>query len=351
MPQLTPENRLALLMHEASNASHGKMGFGLLRYGVAPVVAVIDRARAGHDMGEGSGIPQARGIPIVASVAEALAYGPDVLIPAIAPAGGVLPADWWPDVLEGLKAGLSLVNGLHEPLARHPEVVPLLTRARQFVWDIRQEPPGLDNGSGRARELSARRVLFVGTDMANGKMTAALELHRAAAAAGQRSAFVATGQIGIAIAGDGVPLDAVRVDFASGAVEKWVLEKGRDADVVFVEGQGSLLHPASTATLALLRGTMPTHLILVHRAGQATVRRAPWAEIPPLSEVVRLYEAVASAGGALSPAARVAGIALNTAELAEPEARQAVEAARRETGLPVTDVVRFGPEPLLAAVS
>jgi uncharacterized NAD-dependent epimerase/dehydratase family protein len=327
------------------------MGFGLLRYGVTPVVAVIDRdAPPGTDLERLTGIPQARGVPIVASVRDALAFSPDVLVPAIAPAGGVLPPDWRPDIADGLRAGLSLVNGLHEPLAAHPDVAPLITRSGQWVWDIRQEPPGLVNGSGRARELNARRVLFVGTDMANGKMTAALELDRAARNAGLRSAFVATGQIGIAIAGDGVPLDAVRVDFASGAVEQWVCRYGEDADVVWVEGQGSLLHPASTATLPLLRGAMPTHLILVHRAGQSAIHRAPWVPIPPLPDVVRLYEAVASAAGALSPAARVVGVALNTVGMDDEAARRAVDEAARETGLPVTDVVRFGTRPLLDAV-
>ena len=352
MPRITPDNRIALLMHEASSASQGKLGFGLLRYGVAPVVAVIDRSAAGSDLYARTRIEQARGIPVVASVEAALAFAPDVLIPAIAPAGGKLPDDWWPDIEAGLRAGLSLVNGLHEPLAAHPRLAPLVTHARQWMWDIRQEPAGLRNGAGRTRHLSAHRVLFVGTDMEIGKMTAALELHRAAQAAGMRSSFVATGQIGIAIAGNGIPLDAVRVDFASGSVEKTVLEQGKNADIVWIEGQGSLLHPASTATLPLLRGSMPTHLILVHRAGQTTIRRESWVPIPPLPDVVRLYEAVASAAGAFASPPRVVGIALNTSEIPdEADARRIVEATAQATGLPTTDVLRFGTAPLLRAVS
>jgi uncharacterized NAD-dependent epimerase/dehydratase family protein len=245
---------------------------------------------------------------------------------------------------------MSLVNGLHAALAEAPELAALVTRPGQFIWDIRQEPPGLVNGMGNAREVSAKRVLLVGTDMANGKMTAALELDRAAKARGLRSHFLATGQIGIAIAGDGIPLDAVRVDFASGAVEQLVLRYAEGADILFVEGQGSLLHPASTATLPLLRGAMPTHLILVHRAGQETVRRAPWVPIPPLSQVARLYETVASAAGAIQPAPRVVGIAVNTAHLSDAEARQAVEEIRAESNLPTTDVVRYGTDELLDAL-
>jgi uncharacterized NAD-dependent epimerase/dehydratase family protein len=187
--------------------------------------------------------------------------------------------------------------------------------------------------------------------MANGKMTAALEMDRAARRRGIRSRFLATGQIGIVIAGEGVPLDAVRVDFAAGAIEQMVLRHGDDHDILFVEGQGSLLHPASTATLPLLRGTMPTHLVLVHRAGQRHIARVPWVSIPPLPEVIRLYEQVAAASREFTRR-RVAGIALNTAYLGgDAEARAAVDAVAAETGgLPVTDVVRFGADALLDAL-
>lgn len=349
--RLTPQNRLALLMHDSVTRSNGKMGFGLLRYGAAPTVVVIDRAQAGQNLAALTGIAAAEGIPIVASLREALAFAPDTLIPAIAPAGGRLPDDWMLEIKESLAAGLSLVNGLHAPLATDPAFSSLVSRPGQFIWDIRQEPPGLNNGEGRAREAPARRVLFVGTDMANGKMTAALEMDRAARAQGLRSRFLATGQVGITIAGEGIALDAVRVDFASGAVEQMVLRHGYDHDILFVEGQGSLLHPASTATLPLLRGAMPTHLILVHRAGQTTISRAEWVAFPPLPDVIRLYEHIASAAGALSPAPRVAGIALNTARLeTDEDARRAVAETAAQTGLPATDVVRFGAAPLLAAV-
>ena len=283
MPRLDPTNRLALLMHGVLNRSDGKMGFGLLRYSAAPVV-VIDRFQVGRTVAEVTGIPVT--VPIVASVQEALAYAPDVLVPAIAPTGGVLPAEWRPDIIEALKNGLSIVNGLHAPLNGDPEFVRLAQRPGQFLWDIRQEPADLPNGSGRARHLNAKRVLFVGTDMANGKMTAALEMDRAARKRGLRSRFLATGQIGIAIAGEGVPLDAIRVDFASGAIEQMTVRYGNDHDVLFIEGQGSLLHPGSTATLPLLRGAMPTHLILTHRAGQTHLSRLEEISIPPLNAVI-----------------------------------------------------------------
>jgi uncharacterized NAD-dependent epimerase/dehydratase family protein len=320
---------------------------------VAPVACVIDRAHAGGDLVALTGIERARGVPIVATVAEAVALGADVLIPAVAPTGGALPPEWVADLRAALSAGLSVAAGLHTPLASHPDLAPLVTRPGQYVWDIRQEPPGLVNGWGRAREMACRRVLFVGTDMAVGKMTAALEAHREALARGVRSKFLATGQCGIAIAGEGVPLDAVRVDFASGSVEAEALRLGAEGcDVLFVEGQGSLLNPASTATLPLLRGAMPTHLVLCHRAGQEAIKRATWARIPPLPDVIRLYEAVSAAAGALEPAAKAVAVSLNTAHIPDDaEARREVERAAEETGLPATDPVRFSAAPLVDAVS
>ncbi len=343
---LSEQNRLAILMHEGLRSPFGKTGIGLLRYSRAPVVAVIDYECAGQSLSAITGIP--RDVPIVASLNDALAYQPDTLVIGIAPPGGMLPEAWWQEVKQAVQVGLNLVNGLHLPMAEHPDLKPLL-RGRQWIWDIRREPPGLQVGTGAARHLPCKRVLTVGTDMAVGKMTVSIEMHRACLKRGLRSKFLATGQTGIMIEGDGIALDAIRVDFASGAVEQLVLRLGQDADIVHIEGQGSLFNPASTATLPLLRGAQPTHLILVHRAGQTHIMRYSDVPIPPLSVAVRLYEELASAGGAFYPS-RVAGIALNTAHLSEAEARDAIECVAQETGLPCTDPVRFDADVLVDAV-
>jgi uncharacterized NAD-dependent epimerase/dehydratase family protein len=344
--RILPEHRVAILQHGGIRGQFGKTGLALLRYSEAQIVAVIDAECAGGSIPQLTGIP--RDVPIVASLCDALRYQPQILVTGIAPPGGALPEAWWQEVKEAVAAGLCIVNGLHTPIAEHPEIKPLL-REGQWVWDIRREPPDLNLGSGAARELSCLRVLTVGTDMAIGKMSAAIELHHAAKRRGLRSAFVASGQTGIMIAGDGVPLDAVRVDFAAGAVEEVVLRYGREHQILFIEGQGSLLNPASTATLPLIRGSQPTHQILVHRAGQTHIRTYPHVPIPPLTEVVRLYEMVASAGGAFAPAP-VVGIALNTAHLTDIQAQAAIAQVEAETGLPCTDAVRFGAEKLLEAV-
>ncbi|MBW4660830.1 MAG: DUF1611 domain-containing protein [Drouetiella hepatica Uher 2000/2452] len=342
---LKPSDRLTLLMHEGTQGTKGKTGISLLRYSDNPIVAVIDQQSVGQSLTALTGI--ARNAPIVGSVLDTLPYQPDVLAIGIAPSGGGLPEVWRQEIKQGVAAGLSVINGLHTPMATDPELQALL-QPGQWIWDVRQEPPGLSVGSGKARLLSCRRVLTIGTDMSVGKMSTSLELHRASLARGLRSRFLATGQTGLMLGHDGVALDAVRIDFAAGAVEQIVLRQG-DADILHVEGQGSFINPASTATLPLMRGSQPTHLVLVHRAGQTQIHNFDHVIIPPLPKVIEMYESVATAGGAFAPV-KVVGIALNTFHLEEAEARGAIAAIHQETGLPCTDVIRFGAEPILEAI-
>ncbi|MBW4626157.1 MAG: DUF1611 domain-containing protein [Brasilonema octagenarum HA4186-MV1] len=342
--RLALNQRVAVLLHQELLGRHGKTGLSILRYSEAPIVAVIDREYAGKSLTELTGIK--RDVPIVASVAAALEYQPQVLVIGIAPKGGVLPDDYWHELKNALSAGMSIVNGLHTPLASMPDLKALL-KPGQVIWDVRKEPPNLDVASGLARNLACQRVLTVGTDMSVGKMSTSLELHWASRRRGLRSKFIATGQTGLMLEGDGVPLDAVRVDFAAGAVEQVVMRYGKNYDILHIEGQGSLLHPGSTATLPLMRGSQPTQMILVHRAGQTEVING--VPIPPLSEVVKLYETVARAGGAFAPVP-VVGISLNTKNLDESQALDAVAQTETETGIPCTDPIRFGVDKLLNAL-
>jgi uncharacterized NAD-dependent epimerase/dehydratase family protein len=176
-----------------------------------------------------------------------------------------------------------------------------------------------------------------------------LELDRAARERGLASVFVPTGQTGIAIAGWGIAVDAVISDFIAGAAERLVVEgfeRGGN-DLLWVEGQGSLVHPAySGVTLGLIHGSAPHAYVLCHLAGSTEVEGYPGHPLPSLSELIDLHERISL------PArpARVACIALNTRFLDEDEARVAVAAAEEETGLAADDPVRFGPETLLDAV-
>ncbi len=337
---LTAKHRVAILLHDGVKGSHGKTGLAYLRYGQGAIAAVIDAECAGQSLKEVAGI--AKDIPIVSSLQAALPYKPDVLLIGIAPSGGVLSDRLLEEVKQGVKAGLSVVNGLHIPLTPYFDGL----QPQQWIWDIRQEPKGLAIGLAKAQNLSCQRILTVGTDMIVGKMSTCLECHGAAQQRGIKSKFLGTGQGGIMIAGEGIPLDAIRVDFAAGAVEKMVLEAGKDYDVLWIEGQGSLLHPGSTATLPLMRGSQPTALILVHRVGQTQIHNAPQVAIPSLPEVIELYEQVANVGGA-TDRVKVKAIALNTFHLEEKSAQKAIEIVKETTGLPCTDVVRFGADYLL----
>ena len=343
---LKSSHRLAVLLHEGITGLQGKTGLTLLRYSPAQVVCAIDRSVAGQSLVELTGIE--RDVPIVDSIQSALSYQPDVLAIGIAPSGGIIPQSWLAELRVAVAAGLSIVNGLHTPLANHPQLVGLL-QPNQWIWDVRQEPSGLKIGSGAAKSLPCNRVLMVGTDMAIGKMSAALELQRTCERRRVRSRFIATGQAGMMISGEGVALDAVRVDYAAGAVEQAVMLHGHDYELLVVEGQGSLLHPGSTATLPLIRGSQPTHLILLHKIGQETIRNCPEIKIPTLTEVVRLYEAVASCAGAFGSVPVVA-ISLNGGNLSDQVVRQEIDRVTAETGLPCTDAVRFGADILLDAI-
>ncbi|MGA1284187.1 MAG: DUF1611 domain-containing protein [Prochlorothrix sp.] len=347
---LTPQHRVALFLPQGTQSTDGKTGLALLRYREGPIVTVIDPDCAGQNLREVTGID--REVPIVASVTEALQYQPDVLLIGIAPLGGQLPEAWLEEVRQGVKAGLSVVNGLHQKLGADPTIAAHLQTvnpAQQWVWDLRQEPPGLTTANGSARNLTCRRVLMVGTDMGVGKMSTGLTLERLARDRGLRSAFVATGQAGIMIQGSGIPLDAIRVDFAAGAVQQQVLNHGNNADIIFVEGQGSLFHPSSTAPLPLLRGSQANHLILVHRPSQIHIHKLPDFLLPPLPAAIALYETLATAAGLFTPA-RVVGIALNTFGLTDAEAQTAIAQAQTDTGLPCTDVIRYGGDVLLDAL-
>ncbi|MGC1307309.1 MAG: DUF1611 domain-containing protein [Phormidesmis sp.] len=344
---LHPDDRIAILMHDGLKGAKGKTGSSLLRYSPNKVVAVIDEAATGESVQALTGID--RDVPIVPSLQAALPLDPTVLAIGLAPSGGVLPERWYAEVKQAIKAGLSVMNGLHTQMNEDAEIAASI-HAGRWVWDMRKEPEGLTVGGGKARFLACDRVLTVGTDMAIGKMSTSIELNRAAKAKGLRSQLIATGQTGLMLGFDGIPLDAIRVDYASGAVEQALLRHGDDHDILFVEGQGSLLNPASTATLPLIRGSQPTHLILVHKAGLTHIQHFSDFKIPAISEVVKLYESVAAAGGTFAPA-KVAGIALNTFGLDERGAMGAIASITKETGLPCTDVVRFGGDPLLAQIT
>ena len=342
---LDPAQPIALYAEATMGLLNAKMAEGILRYGRNPAVAVIDSTKAGKRVRDVCPVPS--DLPIVATLDEAIALGARVLVLGTAPSGGRVPDDWMTMLHAAVAAGLSVVNGMHDRLE---PVLGATLKPDQWIWDIRAAQGALpDIAMARAARLSNTRVLMVGTDMAVGKMTAGLELTRALTDRGADVAFLATGQTGIAITGRGIPLDAFRVDHAAGAVERMVLQAS-DHAIVVIEGQGSLLHPGSTATLPLMRGSCCNAMVLCHRAGMTHLDTLDAVPVPPLGAVITLNEAVARAAGALTEA-RVVAVSLNTSMIADDKtARAAVAEVAAETGLPTTDPVRFGASELATAV-
>jgi uncharacterized NAD-dependent epimerase/dehydratase family protein len=318
---------------------HGKTMRGIIRYGPDPVVAILDSARAGETHG---------GIPIVGSVNDALCFDPTVAIVGVATTGGRFPPEWRDLLKSCIAKGLDVESGLHERISEDAELGELAQRYGVEVRDLRKPPEGLSVPTGANLEVDAKIVLTVGSDCAIGKKTVAVELDLEARRRGLRSVFVPTGQTGIAIAGWGIAVDAVVSDFIAGAAERLVVEgAARGGDVLFVEGQGSLVHPMySGVTLGLLHGSAPHVLVLCHLAGATEIDGCPGHPIPALGELVELHERISLR----RRPATVACVALNTAQLAEDDARQAVATAASETGLPADDPVRFGSGFLLDAV-
>ena len=334
-----PERLLILAEGFSGDPHYGKTARGVLVYGERPVVAILDSTRSGETQD---------GVPIVGSVEEALTLAPQTALVGVATAGGRFPPAWRELLRSAVEHGLNVENGLHQFLSDDEELAPLAAERGVELRDLRRPPAHLNVPTGANLTQPTRNVLTVGSDCAIGKMTVSLELDRTARARGLRSRFVPTGQTGIAIAGWGIAVDAVVSDFIAGAAEQLVVEgHERGGELLFVEGQGAVTHPAySGVTLGLIHGSAPHAFVLCHQAGTTEVDGYPGHPLLPLPELVELHEWISL------PArkARVAAVALNTRGLADDAARAAVARAEAETGLAADDPVRFGADRILDAV-
>jgi uncharacterized NAD-dependent epimerase/dehydratase family protein len=344
------QHRFLILADGQFGPLTSKTANSCIRYFPERIVAVFDRVTAGRTVQDvlGFGGP----IPVVGDFARGLALEASAVLIGIAPMGGQLPAEWRGWLKAALERGLEIWSGLHTFIADDPELGSLARAQGVRILDVRKPPPELPIADGRAAEVDPYVILTVGSDCNVGKMTAQLELRDELVRRGMRARFVATGQTGIFIEGWGIAVDAVVADFVAGAAEQLVLQGAEDADVVLVEGQGSLIHPGySGVTLGLLHGSCPDALILCHQATRDYIGdyhgREPWVRIPPLAELVEIYERAAAP---VRPT-RVIGICLNTFDMTEAAARAAVAQAAADTGLPATDPVRFGAGPLVEVIT
>jgi uncharacterized NAD-dependent epimerase/dehydratase family protein len=339
--------RLAVLTEGLFDDHHAKTAHGVIRYGTREVVAVVDSSQAGRTAAEVVPFCQ-KPVPIVATVDEAVVRGAETLLIGIAPTGGKLDPSLRGLVLEAIERGLNVEAGLHTILADDPEFSAAAEHRGVRLRDLRLAPPDLGVPRGpRARRNGLRVVHSVGSDVAIGKKAVTVELDAVARARGIESVYVPTGQTGVAIAGWGIAVDHVLSDYVSGAAERLVDEGGERGELLFVEGQGSLFHPAySAVTLGLLHGCSPDVLVLAHRAGATHFEGYPDVALPSLPELIDAYEMVCRP---LRPV-KVAAVALNTSRLGEDEARAAIAETEQETGLVTDDLVRYGANRVLDAV-
>jgi uncharacterized NAD-dependent epimerase/dehydratase family protein len=334
------EKKYLILAEAFSHDVHyGKTLRGVMRYRRDSVVGILDTQRAGE---------RDDGVPIVATVDEGMELEPDTALVGVVTQGGRFPGDWQELLKSCVAHGLDLENGLHVRLHDIPGLPELAQDHGVELRDLREPPPDLSTATGENLDVDATIVLTVGSDCAIGKMTATCELDLEARKRGLRSVFVPTGQTGIAIAGWGIAVDAVVSDFLAGAAERLVVEGAKRGDLLWVEGQGAILHPIySGVTVGLIHGSAPHLYVLCHEVGRTVTEGDPTeSPLPSLPELVRLHEEMSLK----RRPAKVAALSLNTSTVSEDEAHAAIAAAEEETGLPTDDPVRFGAGKLLEAV-
>ena len=335
--------QIAILAHEQF-PERAKTAIGVMRYGPQDVVAVLDRENAGTRVQDHTNLVS--DVPIVASMEDVGAV--DALVIGIAPIGGAFDDSWRADVENALSRGCDVISGLHTFLADDPAFAELAEETGAIINDVRRPPDDLTVAEGIAGDVDAKVILTVGTDASVGKMTTSYELVEAITDAGHSAAVIPTGQTGIMIENWGYPIDRTIADFMAGAVEELVVERGDSYDYLIVEGQGSIVHPAySGVTTALLHGSMPDSLVMVHDPTRTHNHGYPNFPIPPIDEYTAIYEAMS----APVSGATVDAVALNTRDVDDQtDAHGCVREVEAALNVPATDIIRFSADPILEAV-
>lgn len=336
--------RLVVLADGHLDFHFGKTAMGIIRYRPHDVVAVIESGLAGTTTQQAVGL--GGDIPIVATLEEALGHGPDALLIGVATRGGRIPPEWRPMLLEAIDRRLDVICGLHEFLGDDVELSDAAATTGTRLIDVRKPPAELAVAEATPHRTGCTVITMVGADCAVGKMSVALDIQAEARRQHIDMGFVATGQTGMMISGTGIPVDRIIGDFMSGAVEREVLTAAERHDIVLVEGQGSLLHPAySGVTLSLLHGSQPDAMVLTVMPSRKTLGDYQ-VEIPPALELVEMHEAAAAW---IKPAPVIA-VAVNSLGLDDEQSRHAIAGIQVETGLPAEDTFRNGARLLVKAV-
>lgn len=332
--------KIAVLTEGHTNPHTAKTASSMVRYRPDQVLGLLDRTIAGKSTQEVLGVGGTT--PIVESLDEL--PGANTLLIGIAPPGGKIPSSWRPVILDAISRKMDVVSGLHDFLSDDDEFRAAAEQYGVMLTDVRK-----NNQNTIARRVgldeSCLRVLTVGHDCSVGKMVTAIEINEGLQGNGVDSKFVATGQTGIMVEGDGCPLDCVVADFVSGAAEQLVLDN-QHHEVLLFEGQGSLVHPSySGVTLSLLHGSAPHAMVMCYEIGRDKVTGIDMT-IPSLDSIIQMYEMIASP---IQPS-KVIGISMNSRRISEAEADEERKRVSDRFEMPVVDIFRHGPDELIDAV-
>ena len=345
------ETPTAVVYCEANfGAVDGKTANGLVRHSeLYEIVSVIDSKKAGLDSGIVLG-DRPNGIPICRDLDDALAHAggvPDFFILGIAPSSGMLSTHERSLVLDAISRGMNIVNGLHEFLNDDREFVAASVAKNVVILDVRKPRAKKDLRifSGRIDEVTCPRIAVLGTDCAIGKRTTATILTRALNDRGVKAVLVGTGQTGlIQGARYGVALDAIPSQFCAGEMEAAIVEafEGEDPDVIIIEGQGALSHPAFCTSAFILRGSCPDGVVLQHAPGRVTRCDFEQMLMPTPADEINLIEAFAGT--------TVIGLTINHENMTEVEIGAAIRLYERQLGIPATDALTRSPDALVNMV-
>lgn len=333
-------SRIAILIEGFEDLSSCKTALSVMRYRERETVKLIDPRHAGSTAKNLLGVGGS--MPVVGSLAE----GPeaDTLLLGTASPGGGFSESWRSHISEALRRGMEVISGLHVFLGEDPELTRLAEKHGGRIFDVRKN---------QCRDLAWRkglreeclRIHTVGSDCNVGKMVVSIEIAEELKRRGVDAMFVATGQTGIMIAGSGIPIDCVVSDFVNGAAERLVLDN-QHHDILLIEGQGAILNPAySSVTCGLLHGCAPHGLVLCTQLGRRHFRHTD-IPIPPLEELIDLYETFASP---VHPC-RIIGLAVNGRDVTTAEVDEEIKSLEDRFNLPVADVYRYSASPLADAV-
>lgn len=333
--------KMIILTEGMTTVQHAKTAINLIYYKPEEVLALFDRTKTGEPVSSLLGIET--NIPIIGSLNDFPEANTFLL--GVATAGGGYPDEWRPIILEAISKGMTVVSGLHKYLSDDPEFVEAARKHKAKLVDIRKND-FKKVATRKGIKETTLRIQTVGNDCSNGKMITSYEIALELKRRGKDAKFVATGQTGILLEGDGIPIDAVIADFVNGAAEEMVL-RNQHHEILIIEGQASIIHPRySSVTLGLLHGAMPQGLIMCYEMGREFTKNLDHVKIPPMKRIIELYEAMTAP---LFPC-KVIGFGINGRKFSQAEVDYERERIKEEFALPACDVIKHGPAELADAI-